>query len=266
MYKQNRLHREVETEAKRCRELYRKMQREFCVLPEGSLSLRGNDLCRAVRQDGRQYLVPLRGDLKLYRELKLRRYLKKGMPVLRQRIEQLEHYLENDIIYDPKTIERDLPVQYSGVSGMDIFLKDDLDIESWSNEPYRRNPARFIEVHYTKDKVKMRSKSEAMIGSRLEDYRIIYKPELGLELDNKVVYPDFSILLPNLRTVIIWEHLGRIDDKNYMFDNIEKLIDYGRAGFYLGVNLFLTYEMKGRPLTMYDIDKTISEILALESN
>lgn len=265
MYEQKRLHKRVEHDAKRCRKLYNKLHQQLGKLPKGSLSLRYGDICRAVRENDRQYLVPLRGDAQLYRDLKKRRYIKKGLPILKRRIELLEYFLANDIIYDPKEIEKILPKQYKGTSNLGLFLDEDIDLEVWINEPYERNPAPFTETHYTKEKIKMRSKSEAMIGSRLEDNMIIYKPELGLRIEGKVIYPDFVILIPELRIIIVWEHFGKVDDKEYSYDKFGRLMDYGRAGFQLGVNLFITYEMRGKPLTMYDIDAIISEILVLKN-
>ena len=264
MYNQKFLHRLVEKDVIRCRKLYNNMQQKLEVLPAGSISIRDGELCRAVRENGKQYLVPLRSDWQLYKALKHRRYIKKGLPVLKQRIEILEDFLKKDIFYDPEETEKMLPKQYLGVSGLDIFLENDIDVNEWIKASYERNPAPFTEEHYTKNKVKMRSKSEAMIGSRLEDYKIIYKPELGIRIGGRIIYPDYIILIPELRIIVIWEHFGKVDDKWYMYDKMSRLMDYGRAGFHLGVNLFITYEMRGKPLTMLDIDATISEILAIK--
>jgi len=209
-------------------------------------------------------LGSVKGRYAIIQELEKRRYIKKGLPILKKRIELLEYFLANDIIYDPEEIEKILPKQYKGTSNLGIFLNEDIDVEAWVNEPYKRNPAPFIEEHYTKNRVKMRSKSEAMIGSRLEDNMIIYKPELGIMIGGRIIYPDFVILIPELRIIVIWEHFGKVDDKWYMQDKMTRLMDYGRTGFYPGVNLFITSEMRGNPLTMLEIDATISEILAIK--
>ena len=266
MYNQIRVHKTVEKESARCKKLYIDMKNQLVKLPRGSLSVNKGRMCRAVRENNKQYLVPLRGDGVLYKELKNRRYIRKSLPVLARRIELLDYFLKEDVIYDPKTIEAELPVQYKGIAGMNLFLDGDIDVESWINEPYVRNPTPFQEEHYTNAKVKMRSKSEAMIGSRLEDRGIIYKTEMGIKIGGKYIYPDFVILIPKFRVIVIWEHFGLVDNRDYMYDNLGRLIDYGKSGFQLGVNLFLTYEMRGRPLTIPEIDKVIDEILDIAIN
>ncbi|MCR5584772.1 MAG: hypothetical protein K6F63_04975 [Lachnospiraceae bacterium] len=92
----------------------------------------------------------------------------------------------------------------------------------------------------------VRSKSEKIIAELLDKYRIPYRYECGITLNNgKVVYPDFTVLNVRLRKTIYWEHLGLIGYDEYAYKNLQKINEYERAGYELGNNLIITMECSG---------------------
>lgn len=263
MNKQRILHDFMQRELQRYEKLYYKMKKEVELLPQGSLAIdKQGHLCRCLREEEHQYKLILSSDEKdLFLDLKKRRYITKGLKVLKARIENCRRFLERDQIYDPKQIEKILPRQYRGTSRLDIFLDGDFDPQDWARQPYRRNPVPIQIPHYTAGGVIVRSKSEAMIGTRLEERNAIFRPEPEVRLKWRSVYPDFETINVKRRKIMYLEHLGRIDDEDYVFRNLGKLQYYAECGIVLGDNLFITYESQSKPLQIQDIDVALDEML-----
>lgn len=57
------------------------------------------------------------------------------------------------------------------------------------------------------------------------------------------------------------QHLGKMDDPQYIKDNIDRLIEYKKAGYYIGVNLIITFETSKHPLNNKEIDAMIDRYL-----
>lgn len=262
MDRQRHLHKEIRAEIERCKHLHRKLSIEYKFLPKGSLITdRNNNIYRYVKEDGKQYKVMLRNnDRKLLLQLKKRRYISKGLQVLKRRIIALENFIRHDVLYDPRAIEVSLPKQYSGLKGIHIFLDGDINVDDWINAPYRTNPYPIEKPNYTPNDLCTRSKSEAMIATRADDRKLLYRYDAEVVLGNKSVYPDFTFLDPKRRRIIYLEHLGKIDDELYMFRNLKKLEEYAECGIVLGDNLFITYESRNRPLSIKDIDNKLDEM------
>lgn len=95
----------------------------------------------------------------------------------------------------------------------------------------------------------VRSKSEKIIADKLYSMGIPYRYEYPLVLAGDiVVYPDFTILKVGEQKTIYLEHLGRMDDVDYIGTFLYKLQTYERNGIHLGINLFVTYETATKPL------------------
>ncbi len=264
MDRQRFLHKEVRQELERCEDLYRKLKIEHKYLPEGSLTvdIYGN-LYRTGRIEGKQYKVLL-GDseVSLIKKLKKRRYTTKALKLLKRRIENCKTFLNNDTLYDPRSIEKQLPKQYSGLKGLNIFLEGDINVEDWINASYKTNPLPIKTPNYTPNNLCTRSKSEAMIATRADGRKLLYRYDAEVILNNKSVYPDFTFLDLKRRRLIYLEHLGKVDDERYMFRNLKKLEEYAECGIVLGDNLFITYESRNRPLSIKAIDDKLDEMFS----
>ena len=78
-------------------------------------------------------------------------------------------------------------------------------------------------IYLTKSGIKVRSKSEMMIADALFLLSIpfVYKPQIvinGIEF-----HPDFIILSPFDGREIIWEHFGRMSNREYQRRTAMKL-------------------------------------------
>ena len=262
MYRQKDLHKQIQYELERCDQLYRKLKIEQKFLPKGSLATDIHDnLYRIGRIEGKQYKVLLDdSETSFINKLKKRRYTTEALKILKQRIENCKAFLENDILYNPKFIEKQLPKQYNGLKGINIFLQGDINVDDWINEPYKINSFPINTPHYTANNLCTRSKSEAMIATRADDRKLLYRYDAEVRLDNKSVYPDFTFLDIKRRRILYLEHLGKVDDERYMLRNLRKLEEYAECGIVLGDNLFITYETQSKPLSISDIDNKLDEM------
>ena len=71
------------------------------------------------------------------------------------------------------------------------------------------------------------------------------------------VFPDFIILDMKKRRTIIWEHLGMMDDPDYVERNLRKINAYLKNGYVIGETLILTFETHDQPLNTVIVDKII---------
>lgn len=131
-------------------------------------------------------------------------------------------------------------------------------IERWISEDYERNPnhPEHLTIR-TVNGLYVRSKSEAYIASELAGHSIPFRYEQALEISGILVYPDFTILNPITEEIILWEHLGMIDDENYLNNALVKLRTYIKGGYIPTINLILTYETRNEPLDFTTVQKMI---------
>ena len=73
------------------------------------------------------------------------------------------------------------------------------------------------------------------------------------------VYPDFTVLNKRTREVFYHEHLGMLEDSEYLLKNLQKIHAYEKNGFIQGKQLILTYESENVHLDMGIIKQIINE-------
>ncbi len=263
MYKQLEIRKLITEDLKRCEELYNDLYCLYGSLPRGSLVERNGHLYHAFRINGKQTQKRITDPHQIY-GIKLRQFLKAGLPMLNQRITTNRYYLENEVLYDPIKILQGMISVYDKVTGYNVFLKDDIDPDKWRQDNYERNTHAFAYEHYTEQHIPVRSKAEAMIGTQFEHRGWLYICEPKMRFGHEIKCPDFAVMMPNTRKVIFFEHFGRMDDLNYMKDTMDKLVLYSRYGLKLGENFFFTWETKDRPLTMLQIESVLDAMEALD--
>ncbi|MBR7062559.1 MAG: hypothetical protein IKI42_05940 [Clostridia bacterium] len=110
----------------------------------------------------------------------------------------------------------------------------------------------------------VRSKSEYMLANMLFKNEIPYIYEKPLRLsDGKTVYPDFTILDVRNRRELILEHLGMMDDAEYLDKNLKKLKEYSFSGYHLGDRLLITMESRAQPLNIKAAELMVLRALGL---
>ena len=254
----------IKREKVRCEGLYMRLCSIFENLPKGSLIDRNGHMYRAFRENKKQYQKPIREDIQLLQDLRQRRYLKKAIPILVKRIEACRLFLETDRMYDPVEIEASFREIYQGAMDLGMFLEGDISVEEWKQEQYIRNSYPFREKHVTDGGMQVRSKAESMIGTQMEHFHMLFRPEPQIVLEGRIFFADFEVFLPKIRRRIYIEHFGKMDDPEYWAKAMYKIRNYHKAGLYLGVNFFFTWETKDRPLTIGEINEMLNEIRAMD--
>lgn len=116
----------------------------------------------------------------------------------------------------------------------------------WNSDRHSKNPKRREELIYpTIGRIYMRSKSEQTLGNLLEKLHIPYRYEAELVINGIAYHPDFIIMLPSGRLIII-EHVGRLDLRKYNEDLILRLLSYNDIGLLIGRDVFFTFERDTR--------------------
>ena len=102
---------------------------------------------------------------------------------------------------------------------------------------------------YTTKGERVRSKSELIIADLLEKEGVPYRYEYPIYLKGLgKIYPDFTVLNVRKRKTIYWEHLGMMDDSEYVDRALKKIATYEQNGIFPGENLVLTYETRTNPI------------------
>ena len=143
-----------------------------------------------------------------------------------------------------------------------MVFTDDEYAKMWQGMSYVGNDFRVEEkVYATKREEMVRSKSELMLADMFNDLGIPYRYECALRFKNgKTVFPDFTLLKKSTREEIYLEHLGMMDEEEYLNHNLYKIEEYRKNGIYLGKNLILTFESSSCPLNIGSIRKSMREL------
>lgn len=104
----------------------------------------------------------------------------------------------------------------------------------------------------------VRSKSEVILTNLFKKHGIpyVYEPRLLLK-DGKAYYPDFLLLNVRKRKTYLYEHLGMMDDPQYISRNLRKINIYADNGYILGNNFLCSFETSDIPLDEKAVEKMI---------
>lgn len=116
-----------------------------------------------------------------------------------------------------------------------------------------------VERGITHGKYVVRSKAEDDIATILDEYYMPYVYEPLIKIQNFELKPDFAFFVPFLNMFFFLEHLGKIDDEQYLISAMRKIADYCRVGIWPGINLLLTSEVGSAPAS---IEMLKSDILS----
>lgn len=147
-----------------------------------------------------------------------------------------------------------------------VVLPDEEYIKEWQEVEYVGKPfAENAPEILTERGERVRSKSEKIIADKLYALGIPYRYEYPLILDGNVkLYPDFTILKMPEREEVYLEHLGMMDDGDYVNGMLFKLKTYEKNGIYPGVHLFMTLETGREPLNTRALDGLIRSVFGRE--
>ena len=136
-------------------------------------------------------------------------------------------------------------------------------ISNWENTEYvGKTFEAFAPMLYTAKGERVRSKSEVIIADTLNREGIPYRYECPIYVEGwGTVHPDFTVLNVEERREIYWEHLGMMDDMEYVEKTLDKINIYAQNGILPGINLILTYETAKMPLNQKIVQLMIEQYL-----
>ena len=136
---------------------------------------------------------------------------------------------------------------------------DKMYVDKWLSEPFEQLESHDKPAGYFSDNnEQMRSKSEVLIANMLKKNKIPYRYECALKLNNRTVFPDFTVLNVRDRKEMYWEHFGLLDDPDYLEKSLAKVTAYELSGYYPGDRLIISFETTRQPLDMRLIEKIIA--------
>ena len=143
-----------------------------------------------------------------------------------------------------------------------VITPDDVFVREWLDQEYERKGFKEDDPFHTTDRgLRVRSKSEVMIAETLDLKGIPYRYEYPVRVNRNVYHPDFMILRIEDRKEFYWEHLGRMDDPDYVNSNLIKIRNYEKIGIVAGDNLILTMETSMIPLNKEEIRRTLQTFI-----
>lgn len=255
--------------------LIRKKEKSIAKAPEGYLIVqkagRGESLqyyrvTYDERNRRRRTYISKRKDLPLIQALAQKDYDRKVLEAANLELAAIDGLLTHipknsaENIYALLDLQRALLV-HPDVEPTDVF------IAKWQGKEYDGNPYPIQKKHYTARGEIVRSKSEVEIANFLYFHGIPYRYEHPLKLrdghQTVTYYPDFIIMDPVTRNVILLEHLGRMDDPEYVEEQVRKCRVYEENGFFEGENIIYTWETGSQPLTRVQLERKLGHYLHL---
>lgn len=156
-----------------------------------------------------------------------------NIDILRKASMQYRPFDENSIMKDFIEKHPDLTdgIYYGHASGID-----------WADAFEQQNDFHNKDLKsLSADGGKRRSLGEIIIGARLSHYGIPYRYEAGINHPDIPFVPDFTIRRPRDSKIIYWEHLGMVNDPDYISYNKNKFSVYEDYGIVPWDNLIVSY-------------------------
>ena len=208
---------------------------------------------------------------------KERKYIVKKKIEEAKNLAQIEYYekllgkLENDIKCMDKLIGKWSGDPFSWVEEnmsrgkyalvAPVYCNDERYIQEWKDQVYEKK--QFMEnspEFYTRQGIRVRSKSEMIIADMLDEMQIPFLYEKPLKLGTWKIHPDFTLMDINNRREIYWEHFGMMDDMDYRNDAFLKMRKYEECGFYQHDRLIWTFETGKLPLNTKVLRRMILQL------
>ena len=196
----------------------------------------------------------------LARALALKEFYQIKRKRLEKNIAALEHLIKQYEDSSDATVMAAMGRHHAGPI-KDLLYSDDI-LRKWAGAKQDTNglfPEQLRQP--TLCGIKVRSKSEAMIADELFRSKIPFRYESPLNISGQNHYPDFTILHPGTRKVLLWEHFGLMSDPQYRRKALVKIDAYAGAGYRIGDDLICTFEWDDLPLDPGEVHRIITDLL-----
>ena len=141
------------------------------------------------------------------------------------------------------------------------YISDESFISKWKNTEFTHMDFKpDYPEYYTRQNLRVRSKSEVIIADILDEAGIPFLYEKPLHLKSGTVHPDFTLMNIKTRKELYWEHLGMMDDIDYRNNAYLKLRNYEASGLYPFESVIWTFETGKYPLNTKEIRKMVRSL------
>ncbi len=223
-------------------------KKELSKLPPGQLSMRKSEGKNCYVQvipanaDGKRVRRGITKDKVMVQELARKKYLQKSLQFLENNIPLLEKLVA---IHKAPTAENIIEALSATRAQLQLteesFLPKEKQQNQWADADFEQSTYNLSEKkHITARGLKVRSKSEVIIAEKLDAYKIPFRYEQMVHIENQSLSPDFVIL--KKEELVYWEHCGLVTDPQYMKHHKWKLQMYEKAGIVPWKNLIVTYD------------------------
>lgn len=230
--------------------------------PEGALHTieknSGSSFQYYIRKASGKETYIRKNNMDLVTRLASKKYLTKTKNSALEELKDINKYLEK--CSDDNIVKAYESLHKGEQILIEPFVVDDATYrEQWESIEYQG--LKFsddLPIYHTDKGERVRSKSEILIANMLKKYNIPYRYEFPLRLENGLtVHPDFTILDVRKRKNLYWEHLGMMDDLEYIRNATRKIDSYEDSGLFPGRDLILSHETLKNPLTPKAIEGII---------
>lgn len=251
--------------------LYEETKTRVTLSPAGRLKAVKRDfgMCyHRVESTGKiTYLS--RSEMPLIRALAQKAYDQKVLRCMKKRIKILKSLLSVCAKTDLSSLYQNMSAQRQ-VLVNPIRSRREQELADWIAMPPKSGTqpsfAPDAPMIMTERGERVRSKSEKILADYFHRHNIPYKYEEPLMLNGYGrVHPDFTFFSPVSGAEIYWEHMGRMDDPDYMQRAIKKIEAYADSGYDVGHRLLLTFETGPSGLNMTSVERLVQKHLLAPS-
>ena len=226
----------------------------------------GSRYKKFFRSKGKQRIVRIGGaDNAEVIRIKQRRFNDEICRRLKKNIDLLEKISGKFLLYDPESIDDKLGAVYKDMTGLVNKAPGIIDMTEWRKIIKKNGYKMPDDPNIAPDGLETRSKSEIIVYCILKGYDLVIKYDYEItlidETGHKVsISPDF-IILCNDGSLIIIEHLGFMDDPQYLDKKIKRIHLLQINGYKLNDNLFLTSDYAKGKIDAKVIDELVRKMI-----
>lgn len=231
-----------------------------------SCTSEGEIYYRHSRYKGKQHSQKLGGERnKEVIRIKQRKYNDEMSRRLKRNIDLLDGIVGRFLPYDQDAIDDQLGHVYKDETGLVNKAPGTVSLEEWEGITKKNSYKMPDDSNIAPDGLETRSKSELIVYSILRGYGLEVKYDYELTLRNSsgqsvAVAPDF-IVLCNDGSLILIEHLGLMDDFEYLNNAINRIYLYQMNGYKLNEDLFLTADYAKGKINACVIDEIVRKMI-----
>lgn len=226
------------------------LEKELAPLPKGELYCYKSHGCDCYSERfpskgnaKKETRKGISGNRDIIFKLVRKKYIAKAIPLIDKDLKAIDTLLRRYKPTDENSVMAGFIEKYPELT--EGIYYGQMSYADWANqfEPdnsFHKESLKSMSV----DGRKKRSLGEVIIASRLDHYGIPFRFEAKINHPDISFVPDFTIIRPRDGKTIYWEHLGMVNDQDYLNYNKSKFDVYERYGIVPWDNLIVSFSQK----------------------